>query len=65
MRQCFIKLPNTKKRVENTIHSRVHVFLMMFGDVWKCDETLSRVLYIASQMNLKLQRKQRNKIIKI
>ena len=64
-RDCFIRFPNTKMRVENTMHSRVcRVFYEKIQCVWKSDETLSQVFDISSQSKLKLRSKQRNKIIK-
>lgn len=62
-RGCFIGIPNTEKRDENTMRSQV--FLMKIKGVWIADETLSRVFKISPQSNLNLMSKQRSKVIKI
>ena len=60
--ECFIRFPYTEKRVENT--TRSEIFLTKF-EVWKSDETLSRVFDISAQSKPKLRSKRRNKIVKI
>ena len=55
--------PNTKKRVENTTHSRA-IFDEIRG-VWIADETLSQVFDISSQLKHKPKSKRRGKIVKI
>ena len=61
--QCFIRFPNTEKRIENT--TRSGIFFDEIRGVWKSDETLSRVFDISSQSKQNLRSKQRNKIVKI
>jgi len=62
-RPCLTTFSNTKKRVENTLCSRVFLTnFEMFGNVVKhCLE----YLILSSQSKLKLRRKRRNTIVKI
>ena len=54
--------PNTEKRVDNTMRSRV--FLTKFEVFGIADETLSQVFDISSQSKQKLKSKGRNNIAK-
>jgi len=59
-RRCIITFPNTKKRFESTMHSKVST---NFQRVWDCKATVSQLFNISPQSTLKLRRKWRNKVI--
>ena len=63
-RLCLTKFLNTVKRVENTMHSVQSTFDDLCS-VWKFGQTLSWVFNASSQSKLKLEKKWRNKIVKI
>ena len=58
---CALRNISNTKRDENIYDAQRSNFDEI-RDVWKCDETLSRVFHLSSKSKLKLTSKRRNKI---